>query len=140
MGDPRGQQGSYRRINVAASGMHFTQCAQEFLAHGALQNVSPRPHLQRTKDFLLARMGGEHQDVGLGKLLPDGRSGLGAALLGKTHIHNDQAGMMLAAGGQRGFAIGGFGHHLHVGLNVEGRRQAHADHEVVIHDQNAYGF
>jgi hypothetical protein len=45
---------------------------------------------------------------------------------------------MLPVGLQGGIAVAYLGNHLHVRLDIQRRREAHPDHEVVIHHQNAY--
>jgi len=64
-------------------------------------------------------MRGKHQHTRLGKLANDRGRCIGAADAGQSHIHKHKRGMVLAIGLDRGLAVAGFGHHLHVGLHVQ---------------------
>jgi hypothetical protein len=45
---------------------------------------------------------------------------------------------MFAVSLQSGVAVARLGDHLHVWFHLQRRREAHADHEVIVNDQNTY--
>ena len=73
----------------------------------------------------------------LGILRPDGDDGFHTAGTWHAHVHERDVRAMLPMQFYRLRAIRGFGHHIHIGLCVQNRLDAHARDQVVLRDQDA---
>ena len=65
---------------------------------------------------------------------------LGTAHSRQPQVHHHQAGTVFTVGLESGVAVARFGDDLHVGFHVQRRREPHANHEVIVNDQNTNWF
>src|SRR5262249_37887092 len=119
----------FARVNIA-------DCSKQIFAHHALQNVAASTGLHCTINFLFASVSRKHQDARIRELSQNCCCGLGAAHAGEPDIHDHEVGVVSAVGVHRSFAVANLGDHFHVELGVQGGRQPHPHHEMVINDEN----
>src|SRR5690606_14784541 len=94
----------------------------------------------RPVDLLLGVIGREREDAGRRIERPDSRDGLDAGHSRKPQIDQRDVRPVDVEELHRLRTVGGFRDHLQIRLGAEGTRQAHADEEVIVHDEHGDAF
>ena len=105
-----------------------------------LEQVPARTGLDCTVNVLVAVVSGDDEDTNGGPALPDRQRGLDPATPGNSQVHKHDIRGALFTGGDGTSNVRGVGDDLQMRVGGEHGREANAQGEVIIDDENADAF
>jgi hypothetical protein len=103
----------------------------------ALEEVAPRPRVERAVRVDIALEHRQHDDPSIGRLAADGRDHVDAAHVAKPQIHERDVRAHAEERLDALMACGGAAHHAHVGLRIEQRNESLDDDGMVVNAQKS---
>lgn len=101
-----------------------------------LEQVSPRASLQGALNLDVSRVGGEHDDAGIGEFPENGDHGIQAIHFRHLQVHEGYVGMVLAKLLDRLTPIRSFANELHIRLTTDEPGDSFSQDRMVVDRQN----
>ncbi len=129
-----------RRRNVRFARMNRADGRDQLLRGHALQQIGPRPGLQRAIDILIAVVGGQHDEPRVRRLHANALDHVHAAHPRQPQVDQRDVRLVLAKLRDGLHAVRCLAHHLKALHHVQQRNQSLAHHVVVLDNQHANRF
>src|ERR1700729_2504460 len=117
--------------------MNRVDGSNQFIVQYVFSQVGAHTGIERTPDIFIAAVSAQRDNSSLRQLQPDGDDGFQAAGSRHAHVHEGDVRAMLEMQFHGLCAVGGFGHHVHIGLRVQNGLDTHSRNQVVLRDQDA---